>query len=269
MWANVKFPVPYVMFLRRGWKTFACAHCLMKGHVLLFKLVESDLLSVKVFGRSGIWDRAARRRPAVVTVTSSPELPHQSFPRRTASSSSTACFLFITVIPDVLLDPRCPNPYRPSEPQPRSSPPLCLALARPALVAAATARVRPVHARRRAPPPPPAASPSPLAPVDGLAVALAGRVERPQRLAPLLASPASPPSPLPPAAAPASLCDRCAPRPLHRPPCASAGLIWPRRVAPLQPWPAAPSHTPAPFASWPRCPVWRASARRPAPPSAR
>ena len=25
----------------------------MKGHVLLFKLVESDLLSVKVFGRSG------------------------------------------------------------------------------------------------------------------------------------------------------------------------------------------------------------------------
>ena len=26
----------------------------MKGHVLQFKLVESDLLSVKVFGRSGI-----------------------------------------------------------------------------------------------------------------------------------------------------------------------------------------------------------------------
>ena len=41
------------MLLRRGWKTFARAYCLMKGHVLCFKLAESDLLSVKVFGRSG------------------------------------------------------------------------------------------------------------------------------------------------------------------------------------------------------------------------
>ena len=31
MWANVKFPVPHVMLLRRSWKTFARAHCLMKG----------------------------------------------------------------------------------------------------------------------------------------------------------------------------------------------------------------------------------------------
>ena len=54
MWANTRFPVPHVMLLRRGWKTFARAHCLMKGHVLHFKLVESDLLSMKVFGRSGI-----------------------------------------------------------------------------------------------------------------------------------------------------------------------------------------------------------------------
>ena len=41
------------MLLRRGWKTFARAHYLRKGHVLCFKLAESDLLSVKVFGRSG------------------------------------------------------------------------------------------------------------------------------------------------------------------------------------------------------------------------
>ena len=54
MWANTKFPVPHVMLLLRGWKTFACAHCQMKGHILRFKLVEVDLLSVKVFGRSGI-----------------------------------------------------------------------------------------------------------------------------------------------------------------------------------------------------------------------
>ena len=53
MWVNTGFPAPHVMLLRRGWKTFARAHCLMKGHVLCFKLVESDLLSVKVFGSSG------------------------------------------------------------------------------------------------------------------------------------------------------------------------------------------------------------------------
>ena len=53
MWVNTGFPAPHVMYLRRGWKTFARVHCLMKWHVLLFKLVESDLLSVKVFGRSG------------------------------------------------------------------------------------------------------------------------------------------------------------------------------------------------------------------------
>ena len=53
MWVNTRFPFPHVMLLHRGWKTFARAHCLMKGHVLLFKLVESDLLSVKVFGDLG------------------------------------------------------------------------------------------------------------------------------------------------------------------------------------------------------------------------
>ena len=41
------------MLLHRGWETFVRAHFLMKGHVLYFKLAESDLLSVKVFGRSG------------------------------------------------------------------------------------------------------------------------------------------------------------------------------------------------------------------------
>ena len=54
MWVNVEFPAPHVMLLHRGWKTFAHAHCLMKGHILWFKLVEADLLSIKVFGRSGI-----------------------------------------------------------------------------------------------------------------------------------------------------------------------------------------------------------------------
>ena len=52
-WVNTRFPAPQVMLLRRGWKTLAHAHCLMDGHVPCFKLAESDLLSIKVFGRSG------------------------------------------------------------------------------------------------------------------------------------------------------------------------------------------------------------------------
>ena len=53
MWVDVDFPAPHVMYLRRGWKTFAHAHSLSKGHVLSFKVMESGLLSVKIFGRSG------------------------------------------------------------------------------------------------------------------------------------------------------------------------------------------------------------------------
>ncbi|KAE8803771.1 L-ascorbate oxidase-like protein [Hordeum vulgare] len=42
-----------VMFLRHGWKTFARAHNFMAGHVLHFKLVEADKLSIKIYGHSG------------------------------------------------------------------------------------------------------------------------------------------------------------------------------------------------------------------------
>ncbi|KAM3350334.1 hypothetical protein ACQJBY_022862 [Aegilops geniculata] len=49
---DVDFPAPHVMYLRRGWKTFARAHISLKGHILHFKLMESGLLSVKIFGRS-------------------------------------------------------------------------------------------------------------------------------------------------------------------------------------------------------------------------
>ncbi|KAE8795288.1 L-ascorbate oxidase-like protein [Hordeum vulgare] len=41
------------MFLRHGWKTFARAHNFMAGHVLRFKLVEADMLSVKIYELSG------------------------------------------------------------------------------------------------------------------------------------------------------------------------------------------------------------------------
>ena len=50
---RVVFPAPNVMYLDRGWKTFARIHSLMEGFTLHFKLMEGDLLSVKVFGCFG------------------------------------------------------------------------------------------------------------------------------------------------------------------------------------------------------------------------
>nr|XP_040243973.1 B3 domain-containing protein Os03g0212300-like [Aegilops tauschii subsp. strangulata] len=50
---DVDFPAPHVMYLRHGWKTFARAHNFSEGHILHFKLMESGLLSVKIFGSSG------------------------------------------------------------------------------------------------------------------------------------------------------------------------------------------------------------------------
>lgn len=49
MRVDIEFPAPHVMLLRRGWKTFAHAHSLVQGHILHFKLMEDDLLSIKVF----------------------------------------------------------------------------------------------------------------------------------------------------------------------------------------------------------------------------
>src|SRR3954471_16535379 len=50
---HVEFPAPGVMYLGRGWKSFARIHSLMEGVTLHFKLMEGDLLSVKVFGCFG------------------------------------------------------------------------------------------------------------------------------------------------------------------------------------------------------------------------
>ena len=50
---DVDFPAPRVMYLRRGWKTFARIHSLTAGLVLYFKLMEDGLLSVNVFGDFG------------------------------------------------------------------------------------------------------------------------------------------------------------------------------------------------------------------------
>ena len=50
---RVAFPAPNVMYLDRGWKTFARIHSLMEGFTHHFKLMEGDLLSVKAFGCFG------------------------------------------------------------------------------------------------------------------------------------------------------------------------------------------------------------------------
>ena len=48
--ARVDFPSPRVMYLRRGWKTFAHIHHLTEGLTLHFKLMEGGPLSIKIFG---------------------------------------------------------------------------------------------------------------------------------------------------------------------------------------------------------------------------
>ncbi|KAE8810743.1 l-ascorbate oxidase-like protein [Hordeum vulgare] len=53
VYADVEYPTHCVMFLRRGWKIFVHAHNFMAGHVLRFKLVEADMLSVKIYGDLG------------------------------------------------------------------------------------------------------------------------------------------------------------------------------------------------------------------------
>ena len=53
MRVDVDFPTPHIMYLRRGWKTFARIHSLTAGLVLYFKLMEDGLLSVRVFGDLG------------------------------------------------------------------------------------------------------------------------------------------------------------------------------------------------------------------------
>ena len=55
MRADMEFPGPHVMFLRRGWNTFARAQSLEAGHVLHFKLMDAALLSVKDFRCSGAY----------------------------------------------------------------------------------------------------------------------------------------------------------------------------------------------------------------------
>ncbi|KAE8811128.1 L-ascorbate oxidase-like protein [Hordeum vulgare] len=50
----VEQPRPQLLFLGRGWKSFARAHNLWDGHVLRFKMMADNLLSVKIYGSSGV-----------------------------------------------------------------------------------------------------------------------------------------------------------------------------------------------------------------------
>ncbi|KAE8776722.1 l-ascorbate oxidase-like protein [Hordeum vulgare] len=50
---GVEHPERHIMLLGHGWKIFARTHNLLDGHVLRFKMVEANLLSVKIYGCSG------------------------------------------------------------------------------------------------------------------------------------------------------------------------------------------------------------------------
>ncbi|KAE8800272.1 L-ascorbate oxidase-like protein [Hordeum vulgare] len=54
MQVDAEYPEPRVMLLGPWWKSFARAHNLWYGHILLFKMVGANLLSVKVYGSSGV-----------------------------------------------------------------------------------------------------------------------------------------------------------------------------------------------------------------------
>ncbi|KAE8777875.1 40S ribosomal protein S5-1 [Hordeum vulgare] len=80
---HVEYPKRRSMFLGRGWKAFARTHSLEDGHVLCFKLVEDNKLSVKFYGHSelGTFAGASDTQQAVVNT-----LPATFPPTRTRSS---------------------------------------------------------------------------------------------------------------------------------------------------------------------------------------
>ncbi|KAE8806757.1 L-ascorbate oxidase-like protein [Hordeum vulgare] len=50
----VEQPGLRLLFLVRGWKSFARSHNLWDGHVLRFKMMSDNLLFVKIYGISGV-----------------------------------------------------------------------------------------------------------------------------------------------------------------------------------------------------------------------
>ncbi|KAE8787137.1 l-ascorbate oxidase-like protein [Hordeum vulgare] len=57
----VEQPGPRLLFLGRGWKSFARAHNLWDGNVLRFKLMSDNLLSIKIYGSSVRASAVAKR----------------------------------------------------------------------------------------------------------------------------------------------------------------------------------------------------------------
>ncbi|KAE8794179.1 L-ascorbate oxidase-like protein [Hordeum vulgare] len=51
---TVEQPGPRLLFLGRGWKSFARAHNLWDRHILRFKMMADNLLSVKIYGSSRV-----------------------------------------------------------------------------------------------------------------------------------------------------------------------------------------------------------------------
>ena len=126
----VNFPAPQVMYLRRGWKTFAHIHSLMAGLVLYFKLMENGLLSVKVFGHLGTCLRCC------VESSSGDEVPSSSGSDEEDSDSDDESVErgHVDLVSDCPRRPSlrralCQGPSSSSSPSAHSpSPPFCLHL---------------------------------------------------------------------------------------------------------------------------------------------
>lgn len=88
----VEYPEPRLLLLGRGWKSFVHAHNLWDGHTLRFKMVAANLLSVKVYGSSGIRlscceesfprARTTRRTTMAATATTGQSLGRSSLSTR-------------------------------------------------------------------------------------------------------------------------------------------------------------------------------------------
>ncbi|KAE8812639.1 L-ascorbate oxidase-like protein [Hordeum vulgare] len=70
---TVEQPGPRLLFLGRGWKSFARAHNLWDGHVLHLKMMADNLLSVKIYGSSGAHLECCKERSSVTGSPSSRE----------------------------------------------------------------------------------------------------------------------------------------------------------------------------------------------------
>ncbi|KAE8766787.1 l-ascorbate oxidase-like protein [Hordeum vulgare] len=84
MQVHVEHPKRRSILLGRGWKAFARAHSLEDGHILLCKLEDDKMLSVKFYGRSGVRLGSCEESSSGSECRSSSDSDEEDSSRRTA-----------------------------------------------------------------------------------------------------------------------------------------------------------------------------------------